>query len=146
MILAWSGSPSDVPIGWALCDGNNGTPDLRGRFILGASSSHVLGQTGGEEAHVLTWAEMPAHSHSGITSVNGEHTHQYTWATPERPWDGDYAIAEAGKFGTHRMYHTDSTTSSGAHNHSLITDSQGGSQAHNNMPPFYALAYIMRII
>ena len=149
MILAWSGSPSDVPVGWALCDGSNGTPDLRGRFILGFSSTYPMDSSGGEATHLLTISEMPAHSHSGSTSSNGEHTHDYMWAIPERPWDGEYAVNDnlSNKLvGTHRAYRTWTTSSSGSHSHSVYIDSQGGNQPHNNMPPYYTLAYIMRII
>ena len=148
MILAWSGSPSDVPVGWALCDGNNGTPDLRGRFILGAAPSYAMGSLGGEASHILTINEMPSHVHSGTTSVDGIHTHDYTWAIPERPSHGDYGVSDCDHMrdGVHRDPRTNTTTGSGSHSHSFVTNVQGGSQAHNNMPPYYVLAYIMRIL
>ena len=69
----WNGS--SAPGGWALCDGGNGTPDLRGRFILaynpGGGKDDVvpggnynsIGSTGGEQAHTLTINEMPVHTH-----------------------------------------------------------------------------------
>lgn len=52
-VLSWSGSVDAVPKGWALCDGQNGTPDLRGKFVIGASENHPAGTTGGEETHIL---------------------------------------------------------------------------------------------
>jgi len=63
-IVMWSGSVANIPQGWALCDGTNGTPDLRDRFIVGAGGGYAVGATGGEAFHTLTVAEMPAHSHS----------------------------------------------------------------------------------
>lgn len=62
-IIIWSGAANAVPDGWALCDGTNGTPDLRGRFVLGNSDSHAVGETGGSEEVVLTVQQMPKHAH-----------------------------------------------------------------------------------
>lgn len=67
-IIIWSGSIASIPSGWYLCDGNNGTPDLRDRFVVGAGSTYAVNAVGGEATHTLTIAEMPAHHHSmGIT-------------------------------------------------------------------------------
>lgn len=68
-IVIWNGTADNIPSGWALCDGENGTPDLRDRFVLGAGAEHAVGSTGGEETHTLTKEEMPAHGHN-IWSVN----------------------------------------------------------------------------
>jgi microcystin-dependent protein len=76
-ILMWSGETP--PVGWALCDGTNGTPDLRGRFIVGYDPSdpdyNATGLTGGEKSHTLSQTEMPGHVHSvtGSTTTNGVH-------------------------------------------------------------------------
>ena len=53
-IMFWSGSMEDIPEGWALCDGNNGTPDLRDRFVVGAGGDYAVGDTGGESIETLT--------------------------------------------------------------------------------------------
>ena len=111
MILAWSGSPSDVPVGWALCDGSNGTPDLRGRFILGNSSSFPMKTTGGEVSHVLTINEMPKHTHT----YTGTNTY------PGAPSGGSLPYVSG--------------------NSTWTSSSAGGSQPHNNMPP-YKVVYI----
>ena len=64
IITMWSGAISNIPTGWALCDGNNGTPNLTDRFIVGAGNDYTVGATGGEATHTLTENEMPKHRHS----------------------------------------------------------------------------------
>ena len=60
LIAAWSGAASAVPAGWALCDGANGTPDLRGRFLVGAGGDYAVGDAGGAATE-----ELSAYSHTG---------------------------------------------------------------------------------
>lgn len=61
--MIWSGTTNNVPRGWALCNGTNGTPDLTDKFVLGAGATFPVGSTGGEIEHTLTEEEMPAHDH-----------------------------------------------------------------------------------
>lgn len=63
-IVIWSGSVNNIPAYWHLCDGTNGTIDLRDKFVLGAGNSYSVGATGGEATHTLTIEEIPSHSHS----------------------------------------------------------------------------------
>ena len=63
-IVIWSGSVNNIPAYWHLCDGTNGTIDLRDKFVLGAGNGYSVGATGGEATHTLTIREMPSHSHS----------------------------------------------------------------------------------
>lgn len=119
VIVMWSGAVNAIPDGWVLCDGTNGTPDLRGRFVLGAGSTYAAGGTGGEERHTLTVDEMPQHLHSvsSATSYDGY---------------GGFMIL--------------SPKNDNAHNFATTrTDCSGGDRPHNNMPPYYALAYIMKL-
>ncbi len=133
IIAMWSGRRDQIPAGWALCDGTNGTPDLQGRFVLGATRTNLstdsndrggvnidVGATGGERNHTLTIAEMPSHNH---TTSGRYMTIDYT---QEHPWIN--AFGGAGGY----PYRSD-------------INPTGGGQAHNNMPPFYALAYIMKL-
>lgn len=127
-IIMWSGSVASIPDGWAMCDGKNGTPNLSGRFVLAAGSGAGLtprspGHSGGEETHRLTEAEMPSHGHQ--TSVG---TVGYSAS-----WNGSAeATAAPGQ---------------GRNNGSRTWNSAtvGNNVAHNNMPPYYTLAYIMRV-
>jgi len=119
-IIMWSGSIDAIPSGWALCNGENSTPDLRDKFVLGAGSSYSVGAIGGEATHTLTIAEMPAHKHSVME------------------YSGQSGVSGATAYSAHINSNTNGASSDG-------TTFAGGSEAHNNMPPYYALAYIMRI-
>lgn len=125
---------------WHICDGTNGTPDLRGRFILGASDGHAVGSTGGEENHTLSTNEMPAHNHTGTTSWNGNHSHSVNTMVD----DGKSFLYTTSGRGIN-AYGSATTSTSGNHTHTFTTNNTGGGQAHNNMPPYYALSYIMKI-
>ena len=78
-IIMWSGLIGDVPAGWVVCDGNNGTPNLTDRFIVGAGGSLgvVAGATGGSHTVTLSASNLPSHTHtySGTTNTVGNHTH-----------------------------------------------------------------------
>jgi microcystin-dependent protein len=137
VVVMWSGSIGSIPDGWALCDGTNGTPNLRNRFIVGAGGSYAVAATGGEASHTLTIAEMPAHNHGGVTSTDGAHTHEVRYYT-----DSGSGKAFERRNGE-RSWLDDVTSTEGAHTHTI--NSQGGGGAHENRPPYYALAYIMKL-
>src|SRR5690625_7224204 len=75
-IIMWAGAINEIPAGWALCDGTNGTPDLRSRFVVGYNSSeadyNAVGKVGGAKDVTLTEAQMPSHGHT--TERSEEHT------------------------------------------------------------------------
>lgn len=136
-IVMWSGSISNIPTGWALCDGNNFTPNLRDRFIVGAGSTYGVGNTGGAATVTLTAAQsgLPAHDHQ----INDPgHTH----STPRGTSEG---------FGSY--FSEDTGTSTGSKTTGLRTTgitirnntAQNATQAHENRPPYFALAYIMKL-
>ncbi len=116
LICMWSGST--IPEGWALCNGENGTPDLRGRFVLGSSDEYELGATGGEESVKLTIEQLASHSHT-FYGLGG-----YFNITPNSG-------------------NTKGATLDASYKRSTIYE--GGNQPHNNMPPYYVLAYIMKL-
>lgn len=144
VICMWSGSADAIPSGWALCDGTNNTPDLRGRFIVGAGDAYSVGDTGGTESVTLTTAQMPSHSHSGsgTAASAGAHVHNL----PD-------CITGTGAYGINWTqvsrnynYPTIDTGEAGAHTHTLNISigSTGSGEAHENRPPYYALCYIMK--
>ena len=161
LIAMWSGEATSIPAGWALCDGQNGTPDLRDRFIVGAGNEYDVGDTGGEASHTLTIDEMPSHnhygstssethSHSGSTSTDGSHSHKYSDCSlsigviegNEAYCTGGSTYVNTSKDGSHS--HT-FTTNSDKHSHTVTINSTGGGLAHENRPPYYALAFIMKL-
>lgn len=121
-IVIWSGTASNIPEGWALCDGANGTPDLRDKFVLGGGGTHTVSDTGGTETVTLTVDQIPSHNHKVSTSGA---THNNTLQT---------IIPVSGIL--------DSSTEFYQANATVPT---GGSQAHNNMPPYYTLCYIIKV-
>lgn len=127
-IILWSGTVSSIPSGWALCDGGNGTPDLRNRFIVGAGSTYDPEDTGG----------VSAHTHSVSTNTNSSGGHNHGGST-----DAATQIPEAravGNEGANYANHTHPISSGGGHTHSVSVTSGSTS----NLPPYLALAYIMR--
>jgi len=130
-IILWSGTIANIPTGWALCNGQNDTPDLRNKFIVGAhsgtnsgistnpgpgfststgliTSNYEPGDVGGESAHRLTVAELAHHSHSGGMGGGNCDPGGQSQSAPQ------------------------------------ATGKTGDDHAHENRPPYYALAYIMR--
>lgn len=141
MVMLWSGSADSIPVGWALCDGSNGTPDLRNRFVVGAGSTYAVGATGGEAEHVLTADEMPKHNHTATTASAGRHTH--TIGADRDAAYGSYCSSVHGA-ATGAEDYKGSTSAAGAHTHTITVGNTGGGAAHNNLPPYYALCYIMK--
>lgn len=153
-ITMWSGSVSTFDgtgkgfgelTGWALCNGNNSTPDLRGKFVVGYDPGDTdydtIGETGGEKEHQLTEDELPEHSHTGLTDNDGAHSHTII--------QNDNDSGDSNRFGNVNPSGNDrngSTETDGAHSHSFTTDNTGGDQPHENRPPYYTIAYIMRIV
>lgn len=129
-IMLWSGAAENVPAGWHVCDGTEGTPDLRGRFVLGANAAHTVGETGGEETHTLTVDEIPKHSHYELADFSGG------VVAPLVSRHG------TGSSATGRYF--PSSTSEGQYK-KLGTEPTGNDKPHNNMPPYYVLCYIMKI-
>jgi microcystin-dependent protein len=206
MILLWSGTIATIPSGWALCNGSNGTPDLRDRFIVGAGSTYAVNATGGSATTTLSTANLPSHNHtqsaSGSTdTVNLDHTHSVSGTTGTGGGSHTHtaSVTDSGHShvypGTSTNYnnttgsqtnqawrspdtgttstqsattgisvsnsstnidhtHSFSATSGNmsantTHSHSFSlsgnTGSTGSGTAFDNLPPYYALAYIMKL-
>lgn len=175
LIVMWSGT--EVPNGWALCDGTNSTPDLRDRFVVGYNASlptiptnnttekalnyGSIGNTGGEIEHTLTAAEIPSHTHG----FSGGHTHTASIASTAHDHDvevDNIALASSGadvnSDGVNFIAESSTTTSVNSTTEnaeitiSLSSDeatgiklADTGGTPHNNLPPYYVLAFIMKI-
>ena len=156
IIVMWSGLQSTVPSGWIICDGNNGIPNLQGRFILGYSSaSYGIGQIGGQTQVTLSTAEIPAHSHqmqqagmhyhnfqSSYYSKMGELQEFLNGHENENFNEGSVGGAFSQQQGDWRYQGTLEMVEAGDHTHTI--QNTGASGSHENMPPYYVLAYIMK--
>lgn len=150
-IIMWSGVITALPVGWKLCDGTNGTPDLRNRFIVGAGGEYSVNDVGGAKEVTLTEAQLPAHTHGAgsLSAVSGgSHTHNVKdiWPSSIKYNQGGSTNLTANGQIQHGNAPGRLTDADGAHTHTISGDtgSKGGGTAHENRPPYYALAYIMK--
>jgi len=104
-------------------------PDLRGRMPIHVGNGHTLGEWGGMQAHTLTTAQTPSHTHP----VKGG----TTAGSPSTPGGNGLAVSAEGIRQYGDTYEQTMASSSAG--------SIGGSQAHNNMPPFLAINYIIAL-
>lgn len=135
-IIMWSGNMDNIPIGWAFCDGNNGTPDLRGRFVLCANPEN--------NANNGRWKHWPGET-GGNEFVLANHTHRY-WDTKfseNSKYASGYDILDASnnKPG-HNKFDRDNSLMG-----TYETTKEPNIQTTDNdtRPPFFVLAYIMKI-
>jgi hypothetical protein len=131
VIVMWSGSIASVPSGWYLCDGSNSTPDLRNRFIVGAGSTYSVAGTGGSADAIVV-----SHTHTATVTDPG-HTHNTSKAVLSAGTGG------GGAGGGDRLLEVVSTTSSTT-GITVSNSTTGSSGTNANLPPYYALAYIMK--
>ena len=130
-IFLWSGSIGSIPAGYVLCNGSNGTPDLRDRFVVGAGSTYAVDATGGSANAIVV-----THTHTA-TSTDSGHTHSYV--TP-----GTYNVGGTTGAGGVAADQTTSSTASSTANITTTVASSGTSGTNANLPPYYALCYIMK--
>jgi microcystin-dependent protein len=135
-IIIWSGAANAIPSGWLLCDGSNSTPDLRNRFVVGAGSTYAVGATGGSADAIVV-----SHTHTASTNSAGAHTHTMDRHT-EVSNTAKGTIGDNGTFASTRF--TAGMSTEGAHTHTVTIDSAGSSATNANLPPYYALCYIMK--
>jgi hypothetical protein len=143
MIMLWSGSSATIPSGWLLCDGSSSTPDLRNRFVVGATSTYAVGATGGSANAIVV-----SHTHTATvatTSLTGAINNQYTagdthgttsgvFSQTNIQVDGDGGESRAGR----------NISFDGSHTHTATISTEGSSGTNANLPPYYALCYIMK--
>ena len=136
MILLWSGAIGSIPTGYYLCDGNNGTPDLRDRFLVGAGNTYSVNQTGGSADAIVV-----SHTHTATsTSTVTDPGHNHTVASASSPPNNAGGNAVFGP-----ATNTTSTATTGITVATSTTNATSGTSGTGaNLPPYYALAYIMK--
>lgn len=138
-IIMWSGAAIAIPTGWKLCDGTNGTPNLRDKFIVGAGSGYAVGASGGAPSITLSVAQLPPHSH-GVNDPGHAHVFdsRFGWGegapdpghpradsnSPQIPWETGIVLPN--------------TTG-------ISIQNAGSGQSVNTLPPYYALCFIMKV-
>lgn len=137
MIMLWSGSSGSIPSGWLLCDGTNSTPDLRNRFVVGAGSTYAVGATGGSADAIVV-----SHTHT-TTVTDAGHTHNlkggYAVVTDFVGGSGaDYGVGVGDDLGTGYQVASNTTGIT------VANSTTGSSGTNANLPPYYALCYIMK--
>jgi hypothetical protein len=142
LISMWSGTIATIPTGWVLCNGSNSTPDLRNRFIIGAHSDSVgvayttvtgsNTQTGGTKD-----AAVVSHTHTATVSDPG-HAHSIAAGLT----GSDLVGGGSNQIFTRTT--SPSTTGTITTGISVSNSTEGSSGTNQNLPPYYALAYIMK--
>ena len=143
MIIMWSGTIATIPTGWLLCNGSSSTPDLRDKFIIGATAdsggaakTNITGtptQTGGSKD-----ASLPSHTHTAtVTDAGHTHTTGTTGTT--------YLTEVSGGGGrTHPASNGGSTSGTATTGITVANSTEGVSATNANLVPYYALAFIMK--
>jgi hypothetical protein len=129
-ILLWSGSIGSIPAGYVLCNGNNGTPDLRDRFVVGAGTTYAVNATGGSADAVVV-----SHTHTPTVTDPG-HTHSPAKA-------GQTSVGGSGT-GNNLAGNNVIDIPSAVTGISVAISTTGVSGTNANLPPYYALCYIMK--
>jgi microcystin-dependent protein len=146
-IILWSGSTASIPSGWVLCNGSNSTPDLRDRFVVGAGSSYAVNATGGASSVTLATSQIPAHNHSASssssTTINDSgHSHSISAVRPSE--SGNTISTSTGSTAVTASTNSATTGITASTSTSTSIGNTGGGGSHENRPPYYALAYIMK--
>lgn len=137
LISMWSGSIVSIPIGWLLCDGTSGTPDLRDRFVVGAGSAYAVAATGGSANAILV-----SHTHTATSAVT-DPGHFHTSPTYSSNFNAFSGRAVTGASNAATPI-TSSTATTGI-TVATTNSTEGSSGTNANLPPYYALAYIMKM-
>ena len=136
MIILWYGDTSNIPGGFVLCDGQNSTPDLRDRFIIGAGNNFSAGGTGGSNSVTLSEANLPSHRHFVVSNSFGGQN---------RTGSNVSANNQVAKgTGAGNIFETYNLASTGGNASAGRSSSVGSGTAFDNKPLYHALCYIMK--
>jgi hypothetical protein len=136
MIMLWSGSEASIPSGWVLCDGTSSTPNLQDRFVVGAGNTYAVDATGGSADAVVV-----SHTHTATVTDPG-HFHAYT--SPTSPATGSGTSGVGGGSAQNFPSTNGANTTSKTTGISVTANATGVSGTNANLPPYYALCYIMK--
>jgi hypothetical protein len=141
MIMLWSGSSATIPSGWLLCDGSSSTPDLRNRFVVGATSTYAVGATGGTADAIVV-------SHTHTASFSGDalasHAHNLNEGVRVQVFGGGGTVGLIRGNGNTAFGTEVAGNSAGTPSGTVTNTSTGSSGTNANLPPYYALCYIMK--
>ncbi len=142
VIVLWPYSPDEIPEGWLLCDGNNGTPNLFDRFPKSISSaSDNPGATGGSNTRTMTSSQLPQHNHTGSVSSTGSHSHSIGDRIARRRTSYRHGY----RSGRNSTSDTEwDVASNGSHSHASSTSNSGSSNSIDNRPACRTFHYIMK--
>ncbi len=133
VIVVWTGLLSDIPSGFIICDGNNGTPDLRDKFVKCVPNNITNpGLTGGESEHVLTMSEMPNHSHP-VFDLGHQHQSNFHGSITG-------VFTQPPRFFANRLKTINTDTKVPI----ITVNNAGNDQAHENKPAFFEVIYIQK--
>ena len=136
-IIIWSGSQASIPTGWYLCNGSNATPDLRDRFIVGAGSTYAVAASGGSANAIVV-----SHTHTFTGTTLGTHAHTPVNGQPMGLSPGGGGGLGGGDLNSASGNVNTSSVSAGTPAGTNSTEGSSGTNA--NLPPYYALCYIMK--
>ena len=136
MIMLWSGSSASIPSGWLLCDGTNSTPDLRNRFVVGAGSTYAVDATGGSANAIVV-----SHTHTATVTDPG-HTHASS--TGQGFLTRNTSAGDALNGGSDWLFSNINSTATNTTGITVANSTTGSSGTNANLPPYYALCYIMK--
>jgi hypothetical protein len=140
-IIIWSGSSASIPTGWVLCNGSNSTPDLRDRFVVGAGSTYAVGGTGGSANAIVV-----SHTHTTTSAVtDAGHFHKDYIGGQSGTGSGNFS-GNTASMGPNQPNASELRTTTETTGITVATtvNSAGTSGTNANLPPYYALCYIMK--
>lgn len=139
MVVMWDDLISEIPAGWVICDGNNGTINMFQRFLMGAVDDVSIGATGGANSVTLTESQLPPHTHpNSSTGSTGSHNHDVKYVEDDvEPGSGKFTGGPGTDGWTDR-------TGDHSHNISSVGTTGGGASIDNN-PAYYEIVFIQKL-
>lgn len=141
-VVSWVGEISEIPTGWFYCDGNNGTPNLKNKYLISIqNASNSPGAIGGQNSYDMSDSQIPSHNHSsGNTGTNGNHSHTFgEWETTCDYSGYDQYVPDAGN-----QQNNIGMQDAGNHSHSLSSSYTGGSSNISNEPRHREVIFIQK--